>query len=563
MPFRSRWSIPIPNTSLPSLIFKSPQHPHSDTRKCYVDTTRPDTHFFTVHGYFLWCKRLAAGLRKSGLKSGDRVLLFSANTLMYPVAFMGIVMAGCVFTGANPTYTPRELAYQLSDSGATYLLCAESALDTGIAAAEQSGLARDRIFVFNDLVYDGTGEGTKGCRYWGELFASTEEGERFSWEELSTPEAADRTLALNYSSGTTGVPKGVQITHKNYVANTLQFTNSTYLDKDHAEKLKRTRWMCFLPMYHAMAQNIFIAAALILGVPVYLMPRFDFIQMLENTQTFRISNLILVPPIAVALAKHPAVKNYDLSSLEQIGCGAAPLGREISEELEGLFPKGKLFIRQGWGMTETTCSILGWDPNQKGTSASVGELNPNCEAKIMAEDGVTELGRNQQGELWVRGPNIMKGYWNKPEATKETLTEDRWLKTGDIGYVDDAGKFYILDRKKELIKVKGNQVAPAELEAILLDHSAVADAAVIGVTKDNEEYPRAYIILKPGSPATVETAQNIVDYMKDKVAPVKRITGGIVFVDTIPKNPSGKILRRELRDRARSEIKAGLASSKL
>lgn len=352
MPLKSRWSIPIPNTSLPGLIFKSPNHPQSTTGKCYIDTTRPDTHYFTVHDYFLWCKRLAAGLRKSGLKPGDRVLVFSANNLLYPVVFMGIVMSGCVFTGANPTYTPRELAYQLSDSGATYLLCADDALDTGVAAAEAIGMGRDKIFVFNDSIYDGTGEGKKGCPYWGDLFASPEEGERFAWEELPTPEAADRTLALNYSSGTTGVPKGVQITHKNYVANTLQFTYSAYLDKDHEAKKTTTRWMCFLPMYHAMAQNIFIAAALLREIPVYMMPRFDFIQMLENVQKFRISTLTLVPPIVVLLAKHPAVKNYDLSSLDQVGSGAAPLGREVSEEVEALFSGERINVRQGWGMTE-------------------------------------------------------------------------------------------------------------------------------------------------------------------------------------------------------------------
>ncbi|KAM5461387.1 putative 4-coumarate--CoA ligase [Microsporum canis] len=168
----------------------------------------------------------------------------------------------------------------------------------------------------------------------------------------------------------------------------------------------------------------------------------------------------------------------------------------------------------------------------------------------MAEDGVTELGRNQRGEIWVRGPNVMKGYWGRPGATRETLTKDGWLMTGDIGYVTEKGKFFIVDRKKELIKVKGNQVAPAELEGVLLDHPAVADAAVIGITRDGEEYPRAYITLKPGTKAT---AKEIINYMKQNVAPTKRITGGVVFIEEIPKNPSGKILRKALRDRAAQE----------
>ncbi|KKZ67946.1 4-coumarate-CoA ligase [[Emmonsia] crescens] len=552
MLFKSRWSIAIPDTSLLTVVFKSPTHPLSKTKRCFSDATRPDTHFFTTHEYRLWCQRFAAGLRKSGLKTGDRVLLFSSNDLFFPVAFMGIIMAGGIFTGANPTYTPRELAYQLNDCGATYLLCADETLDTGIAAAELVGMSKDKIFVFSGALFDGKGEGRKGCRYWGELIASPAEGTNFAWDTLSTPQEVDRTLALNYSSGTSGAPKGVQITHKNYVANLFQFHNSIYLRSNWEEQDRTARWLCFLPMYHAMAQNIFIASSLTRGIPVYIMARFDFVQMLEAVQRFRITSLTLVPPIAVALAKHPMVKKYDLSSVISVGSGAAPLSREISEEVEALFPPGKLYVRQGWGMTETTLSILGWDPNDRGTSASVGELNPNCEARIMADDGVTELGRNQRGEIWVKGPNIMKGYWNKPEATKETLTEDRWLKTGDIGYVDDTGKFYIVDRVKELIKVKGNQVAPAELEGLLLEHPAIADAAVIGVTKNEEEYPRAYVTLKPDHTAT---AEDITNFVKQRVSPTKRITGGVVFIDNIPKNPSGKILRRLLRDQAQREIK--------
>ncbi|PGH13539.1 hypothetical protein AJ80_06289 [Polytolypa hystricis UAMH7299] len=558
MPLKSRWTIPIPDASLPTVLFTSPTHPQSKTRQAYIDASRPDTHYFTPHDFRLWSQRFAAGLQKSGLKPGDRVLLFSSNDLFFPVAFMGVIMAGCIFTGANPTYTKRELAYQLKDSGASYLLCAEPALDTGIAAAEIAGLPKDKIFVFNGALYDGKGQDVKGCRYWGNLFASEAEGSRFVWDPLSTPEAANHTLALNYSSGTTGVPKGVEISHKNYVANLLQFNNQFYLRSDWREHKKIARYLCFLPMYHAMAQNIFIAASLQREIPVYIMARFDFVQMLENLQRFKISDLMMVPPIAVALAKHPIVKKYDLSAVTNVTSGAAPLGREICDEVEALFPPGKIEVRQGWGMTETTCSIMGWDPSHTGKSASVGELNANCEARIMADDGVTELSRNQRGEIWVKAPNIMKGYWRNPEATRNTLTEDGWLKTGDIGYYDENGKFYIVDRKKELIKVKGFQVAPAELESILLEHPAVADAAVIGITRDYEEFPRAYLILKPGAKAT---EVDITSYMRERVSPAKRITGGVIFTDTIPKNPSGKIMRHVLREQAKKEVARGQKAS--
>ncbi|KAL2854126.1 hypothetical protein BJX68DRAFT_39702 [Aspergillus pseudodeflectus] len=558
MPFKSRWQIDVPDAHLASLLLTSPSHPLSQTHRCFSEAARPDTHYFTTHDFRLWCQRFAAGLRKSGLKKGDRVLLFSGNDIFFPVVFLGITMAGGIFSGANPTYVARELAFQLQDSGAIYLLCAEDSLNTGIEAAKLAGLGQDKVFVFNNAIFDGKGEAKQGCRYWGDLVATVEEGSGFAWEDLNTPEKSSTTLALNYSSGTTGRPKGVEISHKNYIANMLQYNHLFYLSSDWKEKSKRARWLCFLPMYHAMAQNIFIAAALNRGVPVYIMPKFDFLKMLEYTEKFHITDYIIVPPVVVALAKHPAVKSgkYDLSSIEAIGSGAAPLGREVCEEVEALWPPGRINIKQGWGMTETTCSILGWDPNEKSFSASVGELNANCEAKIMAEDGVTELGRNERGELWVRGQNIMKGYWRNPQATKETKTEDGWLKTGDIAYVDTDGKFHVVDRKKELIKVKGNQVAPAELEAILLEHPAVADAAVIGVPLNNDEAPRAYIVLKPGQSAT---AKDITTFMDGKVSRIKRITGGVIFQDAIPKNPSGKILRKALREQAKQEMQGVVA----
>ncbi|KAJ5451846.1 hypothetical protein N7445_000029 [Penicillium cf. griseofulvum] len=550
MPYKSRWTIDIPDTHLASILFQSPTASLSKTHKCYLEAARPETHCLTTHNLRLWSQRFAAGLRKSGLQPGDRVLLFSGNDLFFPVVFMGVIMAGGIFTGANPTYIARELAYQLQDSDATYLLCASSSLETGLEAAKQANLPTTRIFAFDNSIYDGIPNPQKGCAYWGDLLGSEEEGRAFIWDELNTPTLSSRTLALNYSSGTTGRPKGVEISHKNYVANMLQYCHTASLHPNYEARRARSRWLCFLPMYHAMAQNVFIAAALYRATPVYIMPKFDFIKMLEYTQRFRITDFILVPPVVVALAKHPAVKNYDLSSVELVGSGAAPLGREVCDEVEKLWPPGKINIKQGWGMTEATCSVTGWNPAEISTSASVGELNANCEAKIMF-DGKEVKERNSRGELWIRAPNVMKGYWRNEQATKETKTEDGWLLTGDIAFVDDHGKFHVVDRMKELIKVKGNQVAPAELEALLLEHPAISDVAVIGVVSNNDEQPRAYVVLTPGQSAT---AKEITHFMDDKVSVFKRITGGVVFLDAIPKNPSGKILRTKLRELAKAEL---------
>ncbi|KAJ5771322.1 uncharacterized protein N7511_003373 [Penicillium nucicola] len=554
MPYKSRWTIDIPDTHLASLLLKSPTAPLSKTHKCYLEAACPDAHYLTTHDFRLWSQRLAAGLRKAGLKQGDRILLFSGNDLFFPVVFMGTIMAGGIFTGANPTFVARELAYQLQDSGAKYLLCATASLATGLEAAQLANLPMTSVFAFDNGVYDGQTSPPPNCPcpYWSDLLASPAEGAAFTWDDLNTPSLSSRTLALNYSSGTTGRPKGVEITHKNYVANMLQYCHLPSLNPDYEGRLARARWLCFLPMYHAMAQNIFIAAALYRSTPVYIMPKFDFLRMLEYTQRFRITDFILVPPVVVALAKFPKVADYDLSSVESVGSGAAPLGREVCEVVEGLWPAGKINVKQGWGMTEATCSVLGWDPTEKSTSASVGEPNPNCEAKIVTPEGAEVLDRNQRGELWVRGPNIMKGYWRNEKATKETRTDDGWLRTGDIAYVDDRGKFHVVDRMKELIKVKGNQVAPAELEALLLDHPAVADVAVIGAVINNDERPRAYVVLNPGQSAT---ANDITQFMDGKVSAFKRITGGVVFLDEIPKNPSGKILRNKLREQAKEEMK--------
>ncbi|KAL2179315.1 uncharacterized protein P884DRAFT_195820 [Thermothelomyces heterothallicus CBS 202.75] len=578
MVITSRWSVPIPRCSLQQWIFGSPCGPLPD-HKAFIDPENPDTNYLTLADYRLLGKRVALGLQKAGLNKGDRVLIFSGNSLFFPSVFVGVLMAGGIVTGANPAFVRRELAYQLKDSGASFLLVAEHAVKTAFEAAAEAGLPRDRIFVLGSSTVPisrlawasspvpGAGARVDGARHWTELLAGhPADADAWSWDEPSDPE--ETTCCLNYSSGTTGVPKGVEISHRSYVANGVGVVFMRRLHPDYEKKQKTDRGLAFLPFYHAYGQTFFIANFPHLHIPVYVMPSFDFVKMLSYIQRFRITTLALVPPIVVLLAKHPATGEYDLSSIESIGCGAAPLSREVSEEAERLFREqrrnggdGDLFIRQGWGMTELTCTAMSWDPNTPArASAGVGEVSPNCRAKLVSlADGRTPIERaGERGELWVTGPTLMRRYWRRPDATAETIVVDadgtRWLRTGDIAFVDEykpGGIFHVVDRVKELIKVKGNQVAPAELEGILLDNPDVADAAVVGVTIDGEEVPRAYVVRSPGSAAT---EQEVARWMEGKVVRYKQLKGGVVFMDAIPKNPSGKILRKQLRERAQKEV---------
>ncbi|TEA21902.1 Acyl-CoA ligase azaF [Colletotrichum sidae] len=567
MPIKSRWTEPLPNCSLQKWIFGSSREPLSD-RKAFYDADRPDTHYLTFSDYRLLAKQVALGLQAAGLKPGDRVLLFSGNNLFFPVVFLGVLMAGGIFTGANPGFVSRELAYQLTDSGATFMVAAEGSLDTALDAAKQVQLPARNVFVF-DTTIPGSPKPEKpargGARHWTELLAPKAQAEAFEW--LEPADARTTACCLNYSSGTTGVPKGVEISHYSYVANGAGVVAVSNLEPDRDAYIARSVGLCFLPLYHAYAQTYFVANFAKQGIPVYIMSSFDFVKMLTYIQRYRVTQLVSVPPILVALTKHPITAKFDLSSLESVGSGAAPLAADVARQTEKLLNKPDLIVRQGWGMTEVTCTAMTWDPSRLVRSSAVGELMPNYSAKLLDESGKEITEPKVTGELLVTGPTVMRGYWRNPKATAETILTDadgnRWLRTGDIAYVDEyktGGLFYIVDRKKELIKVKGNQVAPAELEALLLERPDVTDVAVIGVTIDGEEFPRAYVVRSPG---TIATGEEIAKWLEERVSKHKRLRGGVAFTNEIPKNPSGKILRKILREQAKKEVAGRKPTAKL
>lgn len=363
MVVKSVYTIDIPQHSFSTLIFGDPADVLPDDKPCIMDHVNPETRNFTRHTFRLWSQRFAAGLQKAGLAKGDRVVVFSTNCLFYPVAFMGVIMAGGIFSGCNPTYSALELAHQIKDSDPKFVLSqGGDAMKTCLEAAKKVGSGHEmRTFAFDDrhfghdnLAKVQSREGDLGCPHWSSLFVSEEEGAKFAWDPLRGPnEARDTAMALNYSSGTTGLSKGVEITHQNYVVNVLQYHNNMIQDVEYESKHRsKERHLCFLPLYHAMSQMMMLGVCQYRDAPIYIMEKFDFETVLRNVEKYRITHLNLVPPVMVMLAKRPETKKYDLSSVVSVGSGAAPLSREVSVEVENLWPKGVINIKQGWGMTE-------------------------------------------------------------------------------------------------------------------------------------------------------------------------------------------------------------------
>jgi acyl-CoA synthetase (AMP-forming)/AMP-acid ligase II len=468
--------------------------------------------------------RVAASLAARGFKKGEVFGILSPNLPEYAVVFHGVAMIGGIITPVNPLYTDHEIAHQLKDAGARFLVTAPQFLEKAREAAQEAGI--EELFVFGDA------EGATP-------FASLLEGDGVVPSVEIDPN--EDLVVLPYSSGTTGLPKGVMLTHRNLVANLCQMEGLNYFTKNDT-------LVCVLPLFHIYGLVVILNLGLRMGATVVTMPRFELDQFLKVVQDHRVTMAHIVPPIVLALSNSPLVDNYDLSRLHTLFCGAAPLGEALTKVcMERLNCK----IRQGYGMTETSpvTHSTPADPAQV-KFGSVGVCAPNTECKIVNLETGEAQGANQEGELCVRGPQVMKGYLNRPEATAHTIDAEGWLHTGDIGYADADGHFFIVDRAKELIKYKGFQVAPAELEALLLTHPSIVDAAVIPRPDDEAgEVPKAYVVRNDDVSATA-----IMEFIAEEVAPFKKIRF-VEFIDKIPKSASGKILRRVLIEQDR----AGLA----
>ena len=470
-------------------------------------------------------RRVATALARRGFKKGDVFAIYSPNLPEYAIVFHAVASLGGTVTTVNPLYTAGELANQLKDCRARLLITVAPFLDKAKEAAAQAGV--EDIYVF------GTAE---GARPFSEMLQAPPTPPEV------TIDPREDIVALPYSSGTTGLPKGVMLTHRNLVANLCQIDGMSswrgFTEQD----------MVFsaMPFFHIYGMVVIMGHGLARGATMVTVPRFDFQEFLGLVPKYRLSVLPLVPPIVLGMVKSPAVSQFDLSSVRLVFSGAAPLGEDLARELS---KKLSCPVTQGYGMTEAS-PVTHLSPTHDVTlrPGSAGQVIPNTEVKIVDPVTGDELGRNKDGELLIRGPQIMKGYLNHPEDTAASIDREGWYHTGDVGYVDDDGWFFIVDRTKELIKYKGMQVAPAELEALLLTHPAILDAAVVRRPDEEAgEVPKAFVVLKPDEASKATTGAAIMTWVAGKVAPHKRIRH-LEFIDQIPKSASGKILRRLLVD---------------
>jgi long-chain acyl-CoA synthetase len=482
-----------------------------------IDTSRSPHRRFTYGEYGETVERLARGLVAAGLKPGEVLAIYLPNCWEFCAAYHAATLAGGIVTLLNPSYREREVCYQLENSGAAMLIS-----DSRIGNMSLSRLpALRRVYT--------TGDGN-----FSELLRPA------SAPLLSPGQPSDQAIAaLPYSSGTTGLPKGVMLSHFNLLANIYQIIGPDGSAFRHEDVV-----LCFLPLYHIYGLNVVLTPPMVLGATIVLMPRFDTAATLRLITSQSITCMPCVPPILNAFCQ--AVEQGAFPRQHQVGwvkSGAAPLAPELAyrfTELTGIK------VVQGYGMTEASpVTHLGYLDAARYRPDTIGQPAAQTECRILDEND-SEVATGERGELVMRGPQFMLGYWKEPAATASVL-RDGWYWSGDVATRDAADFFRIVDRRKEMIKYKGFPVAPAEVEAVLLEHPAVRDCGVVGKRDAAAgELPCAFVVLREGHVAGSKTAAELCDFVAQRLTGYKQ-PREIRFVESIPRTPSGKVLRRELR----------------
>lgn len=533
------------NIDLLTFLFSNPKKTPDD-KALYIDAV---TGLARTRGDVIRrTKSLAHGLRELGVNSGDVVAFLSPNSIDYATICYAILGCGATVSPVNAAYTPLELQAQLETSGARYLIAHSSLIDT----AEKAIRFEPAISLIQ-----ANGDRDRSGRPTAELLATKCAPSPLI--SIEPGEANDRLSFMCFSSGTTGRAKGVMTTHRNLVSNVQQ-----WLVQVPHETMGDMTTVTFLPFSHIYGLTSYICMSMLVGNVTVVLPRFEPELYLRNIEKYRPESISVVPPIMLLLAKHPVVEQYDLSSLRRIICAAAPLSPQLREAVELRFKKlynTTILGLQAWGMTETSPLAAMVPESRPDKRHTVGNVTPSMEFRVVDPETMQDVeletdGATKPGELWCRGPNIMKGYYRDKEATKSSLVSDDkgrvWLRTGDIGVIDKDGFITIIDRIKEMIKYKGLQVIPSELEGKLLEHPDVEDACVVGYWAEQlaTELPAGFIVITREAKAKGKEAvvEGIHRWLNGRIANHKRLRGGLYVVETIPKSPSGKILRRQLKE---------------
>ncbi|CAN7047094.1 unnamed protein product [Brassica oleracea var. botrytis] len=530
--FRSKLpDISIPNhLSLTDYLFQkfSGDGGGDSTATCLIDGATG--RIFTYADVQITLRSIAAGLYRLGIRHGDTVMLLLPNSPEFALSFLGAAYLGAISTPANPLFTQPEIAKQAQASGAKMIITKPCYVD------KLTNLENVLIV----CVHDGDDDVPlpDGCVSFTELTQADE-------TELPKPEISpDDTVLMPYSSGTTGLPKGVMISHKGVVASTAQKVDG---ENPHLNFTGDDVMICFLPMFHTYAHNSLMLSAMRAGAAFLILPRFELNMVMEMIQKYKVTVVPMAPPVVLAFVNSQETERYDLSSVRMMFSGSGALTKELEDAVRLKLPNA--IFGQSYGMTEmgTVAKSLAFAKNPfKIKSGSCGTVIRNAEMKVVDTITGVSLPHNKPGEICIRGDQLMKGYLNDPQATAQTIDKDGWLHTGDIGFVDDDDEIFIVDRLKELIKFKGYQVAPAELEALLISHPFIEDVAVVAMKDEIAgEVPVVFVVRSEGSQLTED---DVTSCINKQVVHYKRIKM-VFFTDSIPKAPSGKILRKDLRAR--------------